>query len=140
MIRKIELSDQDYYYKLGEYLNFDFKKLFNLDEIINKKYNYLYVYEENNQVQGFIHLQQSFEEADIINIVVNKANRNKHIATLLIDYAINKNNLKILNVEVRTKNPAVDFYKKLDFIIYRTINNYYENDNAYFMKKVITND
>lgn len=140
MIRKIKLSDQKNYYILGNELNSNFNKAFNLDRILNQKYNYIYVYDDNNKILGFIHIQTSFDEADIINIVVDKNNRNQGIGKQLINYVIDDNKLTALNLEVRTKNPAVLFYQKLNFKIYRTIKKYYIDDDAYFMKKVKDND
>lgn len=140
MIRKINIDDELIYNDLGQELNINFNKLFNLNDILNKKYNSIYVYCENEIVLGFIHIQISIDEADIINIAVDKRYRCQHIGSKLIDYAIGQKKLKALNIEVRTKNPAVKFYEKIGFNIIRTIQNYYENDNAYFMKKVINND
>ena len=72
MIQKIEFSDQDEYYNLGLELNKNFKQLFNLNELLSKDYNKIYTYKINNKLIGFIHLQVSFEEADIVNIIVDK--------------------------------------------------------------------
>ena len=91
----------------------------------------------DNKLSGFIHIQQSFDEADIINIITCKQYRNQHIATKLIDYCIEKHNLKALNLEVNINNPAVNFYLKNGFKIIRKIPKYYNNDDAYFMKRVI---
>ena len=140
MIRLINKSDNLTYIELGKELNNNFNKLFNLDDILLKNYNKIYVFIDNSKVVGFIHIQISFDEADIINIVVDKNYRCQHIGSQLINYAVTQNNLKCLNLEVRTKNPAVNFYEKAGFKIIRTISNYYDNDNAYFMKKVISND
>lgn len=137
MIRKIDIGDEEDYYQLGLELNSEFNKLFNLPELLNKEYNYIYVYEDNKKILGFIHIQKSFDEADIINIVVGPNYRKRNIGKSLINYAIRINSLSILNIEVRTHNPAVDFYKILGFKIYRTIKKYYPNDDAYFMKKEV---
>ena len=135
MIRRIKLSDNDTYLKLGSYISSDFSKLYNLDSLINKKYNYIYVYEDNNIVKGFIHIQVSFDEADLINIAVLSNYRNNGVGKTLIDYVMNKHKLKCLNLEVNVNNEAVKFYKNLGFNIIRTIPNYYEEGDAYFMKK-----
>lgn len=138
MIRLINKTDYVDYYELGKELNDNFNKLFNLDDILLKDYNKIYVFIDKSKVVGFIHIQVSFDEADIINIAVDKNYRCQHIGSELISYVITDNNLKCLNLEVRTKNPAVKFYEKEGFKIIRTISNYYDNDNAYFMKKVIS--
>lgn len=137
MIRKISLNDELRYNELGFTLNYNFKELFNLENTLKYDYNKIYVYEENNQVQAFIHIKISFDEADIINIVVDKLYRRKKIGTKLIDYVINEFKLKELNIEVRKSNPAVSFYLNNDFKIIREIPKYYGSEDAYFMKKVI---
>lgn len=140
MIRIINEKDKLAYNTLGAELNDKFNDLFNLDNILKNNYDKVYVYIINDKVLGFIHIQVSFDEADIINIAVDKGYRCQHIGSELIDYAIINNKLNSLNLEVKTKNSAVQFYEKEGFKIIRTIPNYYENDNAYFMKKVINND
>ena len=136
MIRKINLKDIVKYNKLGKNLNHNFEKLFDLEKTLENNYNKIYVY-ENVDILGFIHIQISFDSADIINIVVDEKHQSKGIGSTLLNYAINENNLKEINIEVRTKSKAVDFYKRNDFKIIRTIPKYYDNDDAYFMKKVI---
>ena len=56
----------------------------------------------------------------------------------MINYALCTNNLKKLNLEVRENNiNAIKFYEKLGFVKVRTIKNYYGNENAFFMIKVL---
>src|SRR5574344_2018458 len=136
MISELSLLDEIKYNSLGLELNEKFAYLFSLKNYLNKPYNKLYGYKINNFLVGFVHFQISFNEADIINIVVDKNYRKQNIATKLINYGISKNNLKAINIEVKRSNPAVKFYEKLDFKIIRTIKNYYEDNDAYFMKKV----
>ena len=137
MIREITLNDNEVYNKLGSELNSDFNNLFDLNKELNNKYNKIYVYELNNVVIGFIHIIISFECADIVNIIVDQKYRNNGYGMKLIDYAIKNNGLKELNVEVRKSNKAVNFYLNNGFKIIREIPNYYNNEDAYFMKKVI---
>ena len=137
MIRLINFSDKEVYYNLGNNLNDNFSKLFELEETLNKGFNKIYVYELNGSVIGFIHIMISFDVADIVNIIIDEKYRNNGYAKELIDYAIKDNNLKELNCEVRVSNKAVSFYLKNDFKNIRTIPNYYDKEDAYFMKKVI---
>ena len=137
MISEITLSYNDDYLRLGKELNNDFEKLFKLDDVLSKDYNKVYGYIENNKLLGFIHLQISIDEADIINIVVDEKYRRRHIASKLIDYSIKKHDLKALNIEVKENNPAVSFYQKIGFKTLRIIPRYYNDQDAYFMKKVI---
>jgi len=137
MIRKISLDDEKQYNELGQELNENFSKLFDLNNELSKDYSHIYIYQIDNKLAGFIHIQQSFDEADIINIITSKQYRNQHIATKLINYCIETHNLKALNLEVNINNPAVNFYLKNGFKIIRKIPKYYNNDDAYFMKRVI---
>lgn len=136
MIRNICIEDKDKYYELGNELSDNFNVLFDLYKELSNKYNKIYVYELNNEIIGFIHVLISFDSADIINIIIDNKYRNKGYAKELIEYTVNNNNLKELNIEVRKSNNAVSFYLKLGFKIIREIPNYYQNENAYFMKKV----
>lgn len=136
MIREINLNDITKYNELGQNLNHNFEKLFDLKKTLEHNYNKIYVYEDVD-ILGFIHIQISFDSADIINIVVDEKKQGLGIGSHLLNYAIKENNLKEINIEVRTKSKAVDFYLKNKFKIIRTIPKYYENDDAYFMKKVI---
>ena len=137
MISKISLANEKEYNELGQELNENFSKIFDLNNELSKNYSHIYVYQIDNKLSGFIHIQQSFDEDDIINIITCKQYRNQHIATKLIDYCIEKHNLKALNLEVNINNPAVNFYLKNGFKIIRKIPKYYNNNDAYFMKRVI---
>lgn len=137
MIDKISLNHEKEYYHLGSKLNDNFTYLFNLEQTLNKPYNYIYGYFENNKLLGFIHIILTIDEADIVNIVVDDYYRKKGIGKKLVEYTIKKFNLKALNLEVRQSNEAVIFYQKMGFKIVRKIPNYYHNEDAYFMKKTI---
>lgn len=137
MIRNITVNDINIYNKLGKELNKDFSNLFDLNKELNNKYNKIYVYDLDGLIIGFIHIIVSFDVADIINIVVDQKYRNKGYGKELIDYVIKNNNLEELNIEVRKSNKAVNFYLNNGFKIIREIPNYYNNEDAYFMKKVI---
>ena len=137
MIDKISKEYENDYYHLGYKLNDNFSYLFNLEKTLNKPYNFIYGYYENNKLIGFIHIILTIDEADIVNIVVDDYYQHKGIGKKLIEYAIKKHQLKALNLEVRQSNDAVNFYLKLGFKIVRTMPNYYRNEDAYFMKKVI---
>ena len=137
MIRRINISDENRYYDLGLELNYNFSELFNLEKTLSYDSNKIFVYEEDGEIYGFIHIQLSLDEADIVNIAVDKYHRRKKIGTKLIDYVINEFNLKSLNIEVRKSNPAVVFYLNNGFKIIREIPKYYGSEDAYFMKKVI---
>ena len=137
MIVELDNKLKDRYYQLGKEINDNFEKMYNLDATLIKEYNKIYGYVINDNLIGFIHIQISYDEADIVNIVVDKNYRMIGIGSKLIDFSIKKHALKALNLEVKKNNPAVSFYEKLGFKIMRKIPNYYKDCDAYFMKKVI---
>jgi ribosomal-protein-alanine N-acetyltransferase len=137
MIDKLSLDYKLDYDRLGYRLNSNFSYLFNLEETINKPYNYVFGYFEDNKLLGFIHIVLTVDEADLINIVVDSLYQHKKIGTKLIYYVIKRFDLKALTLEVRESNDAVKFYEHLGFEIKRTIPKYYGNESAYLMKKVI---
>ena len=138
MIRELTLDDNLTYLNFGRELSPNFIKSYDLKYVLLQDYNKVYGYFLNDNLVGFIHIQISIDEADIVNIIVEEKHRCLGIGRKLIDYVIEKHNLKALNLEVREDNSAINFYEKLGFKIYRTIPNYYsDKTNAKFMKKVI---
>ena len=137
MIHELIEQDKEDYYLLGKELNDNFIKMYNINYVLMQDYNKIYGYYLDNKLIGFIHILISFDEADIINIVVNKEYRNLGIGSKLINYCIEKHQFKALNLEVKENNPAVSFYEKIGFKIMRKIPKYYKDADAYFMKKVI---
>ena len=75
MIREITIDDISLYNKLGNELNDNFEKLFDLEGLLNNKYNKILGYYESNILRGFIHITMSFEVFDIVNIIVQKEYR-----------------------------------------------------------------
>mgnify|MGYP004470358509 CR=1 FL=1 len=121
---------------LGQELNINFKKLFDINSIINDNNQRLYGYFLHDKLIGFLHLTVSFEEADIVNVIIQKEYRHRGIGTELINYAVKQDNLAKLNLEVRESNKnAIAFYQKLGFQEIRIIKNYYQQENAIFMVK-----
>ena len=140
MIRKMLVTDFNSIYRLGKKVNLNYVKLYNLEEIINDKSQKIYVYTVNNIVVGFIHITVSFDEADIIDIVILDECRRQNIGTKLINFVIAQNSLKKLNLEVReSNNGAIAFYQHLNFKKIRKIKDYYKGENAIFMIKEVTN-
>ena len=71
MIDKISLDYKLDYDRLGYKLNDNFSYLFDLESTINKPYNYIFGYFEDNKLLGFIHIVLTVDEADLINILCN---------------------------------------------------------------------
>lgn len=131
MIR--EINENEYYkiIELGKKLNPKFNREFigNLEKVL--------VYEENNEIIGFIEYLSLYEVVEIINIIVKEEYRNKGIGTKLLNSSINKDTKEII-LEVRDNNEeGLKFYQDNGFKIIRTINNYYKDGDAYIMERMI---
>ncbi len=97
----------------------------------------------NEQVVGFILATISDSRTvRILMLSVNPSYQRRGIASTLMDVIIKQclgKNIKIIQLEVRTHNQsAIRFYLKRKFIIYKTLYNYYKNnDNAYLMYRYL---
>lgn len=138
MIREANFNDIDSIDNLGELINDNFNNIFNIKDILENNISRIYVYEKNNKIIAFLHIEVLYENIDIINIVVDPEYRNQHIASLLLDYMINNlnNNIETITLEVSTDNiAALNLYKKFNFEIINERKNYYKNKSAYIMRK-----
>lgn len=138
MIREANFNDIDSIDNLGKLINDNFNNVFNVYDILENNISRIYVYEKNNKVIAFLHIEVLYENADIINIVVNPEYRNQYIASLLLSYMINNlnNNIETITLEVSADNTAaLNLYKKFNFEIINERKNYYKNKSAYIMRK-----
>ena len=134
MIIEANLAFNDEINNLGKQVNKNYEKLFPLEKIINSPYEKIFVYQEENKIIGFIHLNELAEEAEIINIVVAENNRKKGIGNQLLVYVIDKVKTKKVTLEVEIdNNPAIKLYKKNGFKILSIRKSYYNGKDAYLM-------
>ena len=134
MIREIEEKDFESIYNLGNQLNEKFSKLNNLENLLSNNIEKIYVYEEDSKILGFIHITILYF-IDILNIFVDKNNRNKQIATKLLNYVEENNKNLEITLEVNENNKeAISFYKKNNFETLTIRKNYYNNkEDGYLM-------
>lgn len=136
MIRLAKEGDVKKINELGELVDIDFKKLFNIKEELKDDNSKIYVYEDKNQVLGFLHISRLYETVDIINVVVDENYRHKGIASNLLDYMITDmdSNIKKIILEVNVNNKAAfNLYKKFGFKVINTRYKYYQGEDAYLM-------
>lgn len=136
MIRKANIGDKDDIIKLGNMINNNFSKVYDIDNYFDKKYNVIYLDIEDNEVVGMIMAIVLYETCEILNIVVKEKYRNKKIATNLMDTLISEfaDTIEFLTLEVSVNNmPAINLYKKFGLEIINTRKNYYEDSDAYLM-------
>ena len=118
----------------------NFEEEFYLEYIKNQR---VIVAENEKKVIGYILFNQILDEAEIYKIVVLKDFRKKQIAFKIIEFLLNelkKSDVKKIFLEVRKSNiPAINLYKKCEFIDIREIVDYYSNpkENGIMMLKEV---
>ena len=142
MVNKISLEDLEVFNKLGFQVNGNFSNLYDLSQIIDSQYDYVYGYYLDDKLVGFVHITKLYETMDIVNIVVDREVRKQGIATKLINYVIDLfDDIDNVMLEVNENNiPAISLYKKNKFEIINKRNNYYGSDAALIMKRVVENE
>lgn len=135
MIRLINDDDFKEVYKLGILVNENFSSLFDLNQINKLEYSYIYVYEQDGVIFGFVHFEKMYETVDIINIVVNPLYRHQHVGTDLLKYIIDNFKFEHIMLEVDEKNAnAINLYKKFDFKEINRRKKYYGENDAIIME------
>lgn len=135
MIRKASLKDIDKINILGKILEPNYDSIYNLSNQINNKISIIIVEEEQGEIRGFLYAQKLIDHIDLLNIVVAKDYQRQKIGTNLIKYLINNYEGSIF-LEVATDNiPALELYKSLDFRVINVRPNYYNEKDAFLMKR-----
>ena len=139
MVREALNQDFNRIYEIGMLIKDNFSTSYNLDEIIKNDYTHIYVYEEDNKVLGFIHIEDHFEITDIINIAVDKDYQGIGIGKKLIQYVIDNTKADKLMLEVKANNEsAINLYKSMGFNEIYIRPNYYDgNIDAIIMERGI---
>jgi ribosomal-protein-alanine N-acetyltransferase len=140
MIRRAFYYDAEAINRIGRELHDNFDYLYNMEDTLNTTYSRVYVYEDNKEIVGFIHLDSHFEIMDLVNIIVKRDYQNKGIGTELLQYVIDNEEYNKIMLEVRESNSrAIHVYEKLGFKeIYRR-KNYYQTEDAIIMERVRDN-
>ena len=137
MIRQATNSDIKAINELGLLIEGNYSKLFNIEELLTKDYVNIYVYEENNDIYGFIHLESHYEICDLINIAVRSNMQNHSIGSKLLEYSINNMKADKMMLEVRESNVnAIKLYNKYNFKVINIRKKYYGDENALIMESV----
>lgn len=110
---------------------------------LNNSFAHYYVYEEKNQVLGYISINFDGFQGEILNFCVSKASQGLGIGTKLLAYAINLLHSKKAEsfiLEVRESNArAIKLYSKFGFKQISVRKGYYSNGEDAFvlMKQMI---
>ena len=125
--------------KLGSILNTNFSKTYDIGQYL-KDEKYIILLNEDGVINGFIIVYKNIDYFELEAIAVNANFRKKGIASRLINFfeeKYTKNGDSIL-LEVAVNNEAaVSLYKKIGFEIINIRKKYYDQIDAYVMKKVI---
>lgn len=137
-LTKMNLSDLD---EIRENLYYDFDDFWNYqifkEELVNNNSSYL-VLRFNNNIVAYGGIKIILDEAELMNIVTKKNNRNSGNAKLILNELIKiakDNNCIKLNLEVNENNlPAIHLYELFNFKKVGLRKHYYQNgDNAILM-------
>jgi len=134
IIRKSQLEDLDYIYKLGkENLETQFsKETLKTFIIYDETYHVFSILEKD--LIGYIILWKSDNYGQIIDIVIEGKYRKKGYGQKLLNYGINylkELNVNVVSLEVNVNNKAaLSLYEKAGFIKERILENYYENSDG----------
>jgi len=139
MIRLAKENDLEAIYKLGQLVNENFKKTYHVLSYLEND-SYIILVSENERVDGLMIIYKNIDYYELELIVVDVLCRRKGIGSSLLNYFLEKftqNNDEVI-LEVASKNEkAINLYKKFDFKVIGVREKYYQNDDAYIMKKVI---
>lgn len=142
MIREATISDLDTLVSLEKELFKEdaWSKEEFLHEMNDNPYASIYVYEEDNQILGYIIPWFAYENADIANIGVSTKAQQKGIGSKLMDYFFKiakEKGCTQYSLEVRISNtPAIHLYEKYGYKIVSTRKNYYsDHEDAHLMVK-----
>lgn len=141
---KIDKMTLDDLYNIQEILYSDFDDFWTFatfKQELECENSYFLVAKSDSEIVGFAGFKIIIDEADIMNVVVNKNFRNQGIGSLLLNELINlADSLKIkqMTLEVNEKNlPAISLYHKCGFIDIGIRKNYYNDvDDAILMRQV----
>jgi len=139
MIRLAKENDLEAIYKLGQLVNENFKKTYHVLSYLEND-SYIILVSENERVDGLMIIYKNIDYYELELIVVDVLHRRKGIGSSLLNYFLEKftqNNDEVI-LEVASKNEkAINLYKGFDFKVIGVREKYYQNDDAYIMKKVI---
>lgn len=138
MVSEFVIEDLKEVNILGKRLNPNFEKLFHVDKLNDNEK--IYVYKENNNILGFIHISINYEVVDLLNIIVNEEFTSHNIGSILMDYMISSlpSEAERIMLEVRQDNVrAIKFYYKFNFEVINIRKSYYDGVDAIIMERLL---
>ncbi len=136
MIRLANVQDISVIYELGSILHENYRKVNNLEKMMQEPYFKIFVALDKNMVVGFLSITEFYETVDIIDLFVLEKYRGRHFGSLLINYMIGSisEEVSLITLEVDVHNKAaIALYEKFDFEIMCKRPFYYGIEDAYLM-------
>lgn len=124
---------------LGKLLYDNFEKTYLIENYLLED-NYIILVDKEKEIKGFMIVYKNIDCYELELIVVSEKCRKQGIATKLMNYFIDNFCQKddIIFLEVSCENEkAIKLYKKFNFETINVRKKYYNNVDAYVMKKVI---
>lgn len=136
MIRKMNPNDFD---KVLEISKLVIDNHLTIEELNRYQCDNNYLLLVDDTVSSYLIGIIEMDEFEIIEVATSVDKRRMGLATSLIESITTfENNIKVILLEVRTKNIAArNLYDKLGFVFYRERKNYYKDDDCLCLKKVI---
>lgn len=106
------------------------------ESLTESPFNKTIVYDDGI-IKGLVNYDLIYDRIEINHIIVFDKYRNNGIASELMNYLINNNDIKNITLEVNCNNkPAINLYHKFGFKEVAIRKNYYYNgDDAFLMKR-----
>ncbi|MBQ6538749.1 MAG: GNAT family N-acetyltransferase [Bacilli bacterium] len=103
-------------------------------EFQNNPYAKCLIYEENNQVLGYLYYSDIYDRIEINQIEVEESNRSKGIGSKLLEYLLKED--KNITLEVKETNDiAINLYKKYGFKEVAKRDKYYQGIDGILMER-----
>jgi len=141
MIRNALKEDLEKINELGLQFHSNFKHTYNIESYLRNE-NYVILVNENSyhNITAFMIVYKNIDYYELEAIIVERSSRKMGIANNLMNYFFNnitkENDTLLLEVAV-DNHAAINLYKKFNFKIINIRKKYYNNIDAYVMKKVI---
>ena len=142
MIREITINDNSI-----DQLESLVKNSFSYDikeDLTNNFFSKYFIYEENNNIIGFINYSDLYDRFELNYIYVKEEFRNKKIASKLMTYFINigtNKNIDNITLEVSVDNKiAICLYEKYNFKQVAIRKNYYDGVDGILMERMMKDE
>ena len=106
---------------IGKQYDLDFENKFLIDSYI------IYLYVENNEVLGFLIIEETIDESGIVLLYVDKNSRRQKIASYLLDYFISDKTFTKARILLEVSNnneAAINLYDKFGLSLFNKMNSF----------------